>query len=232
MTDDHKARLKQHADMFFDQEMSMPGYEPPGDLFFNVFCDPNAYPEGEKTKMIIKENTVAQKLVDFKSVAESRNLSFTVGRHLACIDHVMASFWNIEVKRNSPTAKVPTRSHTSDAGWDLYADETTTILTGERRTIYTGISLGIPDSFVGLIWPRSGMAVKQGVDVLAGVIDSGYRGIVKVCLLNTGYDPVVIEHGDRIAQILFQEVPQFKMVVVDSLEETDRGEGGFGSTGN
>ena len=207
MTDDHKARLKQHADMFLDQELSTPGYEPPHkDLFFNVFCDPNTYPEGEKTN--------------------------TVGRHLACIDHVMASFWNIDVKLNTPTAKAPTRAHSSDAGWDLYADETTTILTGERRTIDTGISLGIPHSFVGLIWPRSGLAVKQGVDVLAGVVDSGYRGPVKVCLLNTGDDPVVINSGDRIAQILFQEVPQFSMVVVNELEETDRGKGGFGSTGN
>ena len=94
------------------------------------------------------------------------------------------------------------------------------------------MTLAIPNSFVGLIWPRSGMAVKQGVDVLAGVIDSGYRGEVKVCLLNTGNMPVTIDVGDRIAQILFQEVPKFKLVETTDLNETERNSGGFGSSGS
>ena len=75
------------------------------------------------------------------------------------------------------------------------------------------------------------MAVKKGIDVLAGVIDSGYRGEIKVCLLNTGWEPMVIEAGDRVAQILFQEVPKFKLVETKDLNETDRNSGGFGSSG-
>jgi len=178
----------------------------PKDLFFNVFANPNNYPVGESSN--------------------------TVGRNLECIDQVMDSFWKIDAIRKQPNAILPTQAHTSDAGWDLYSCEPKTILPSERATINTGISLAIPNSFVGLIWPRSGMAVKQGIDVLAGVIDSGYRGEVKVCLLNTGEEFVTIEAGDRIAQILFQEVPKFKLIETTDLNETDRNSGGFGSSGS
>ena len=187
-------------------DMQQRASKQPEDLFFNVFANPNYYPVEEKTN--------------------------TVGRHLECIDHVMSSFWNIEVQLNNENAKIPTQAHESDAGWDLYACEPKTILPNERQTINTGVSLAIPKSFVGLIWPRSGMAVKQGVDVLAGVIDSGYRGEIKVCLLNTGNMPVTIDNGDRIAQILFQEVPKFKLIEAEELNETDRNSGGFGSSGS
>ena len=84
-----------------------------------------------------------------------------------------------------------------------------------------------------MIWPRSGLAVKKGIDVLAGVVDSGYRGEIEVALLNTDFElPFTIEAGDRIAQILIQPVSQFDMVVVESLTDTDRGDGGFGSSGS
>ena len=178
----------------------------PQELFFDVFCNPDKYPMGESSN--------------------------TVGRHLECIDQVMGEFWTISLTRTQPNAIQPTQAHASDAGWDLYACEPKTILPNERAIINTGISLAIPKSFVGLIWPRSGMAVKQGIDVLAGVIDSGYRGEVKVCLLNTGNMPVIIEAGDRIAQILFQEVPKFKLIETTDLNETDRNSGGFGSSGS
>ena len=205
---DHQARKKQLADM---QERRS---KQPEDLFFNVFANPfvgselsvgNDYPEGETTN--------------------------TVGRHLECIDQVMGNFWEINLTRKQPNTKLPSKAHESDAGWDLYSCEPKTILPSERATVNTGVSLAIPKSFVGLIWPRSGMAVKQGVDVLAGVIDSGYRGEIKVCLLNTGNIPVTIEVGDRIAQILFQEVPKFKLNEVADLNETDRNSEGFGSSG-
>jgi len=197
---DHQARKKQLADM---QERRS---KQPEDLFFNVFANPNHYPEGETTN--------------------------TVGRHLECIDQVMGNFWEIDVVRKQPNGVIPTQAHSSDAGWDLYSCEPKTILPNERETINTGISLAIPNSFVGLIWPRSGLAVKKGIDVLAGVIDSGYRGEIKVCLLNTGEIPVAIEAGDRIAQILFQEVPKFKLIETTDLSETDRNSGGFGSSGS
>jgi len=141
----------------------------------------------------------------------------------------------IRIKKTSETATIPTKAHDSDAGWDLYADEDVIINPNTQRLISTGISMEIPDGTVGLIWPRSGLAVKKGVDVFAGVVDSGYRGEVKVCLFNAGSvwstPRVEIAKGDRIAQILFQHVPRFQLEEVFDLEEADRGEGGFGSSG-
>jgi dUTP pyrophosphatase len=129
-------------------------------------------------------------------------------------------------------ANLPTKSHRSDAGWDLYTVEGPfELMPGDRHIFYTGISFEIPEGYVGLIWPRSGMAVKKGIDVLAGEVDAGYRGEVKVCLLNTGDEPCTIRKGDRIAQILFQEVPNFDLEIVSEFSTSDRGEGGFGSTG-
>ena len=137
----------------------------------------------------------------------------------------------INLKKVEPHAKIPTRANQSDAGWDLYSLVTRSISPSQRVTIRTGISLQIPEEYVGLIWPRSGMSVKNGIDVLAGVVDSGYRGEIKVCLLNTSREWMDIKEGDRIAQILFQEVPHFQLQEVDILQNSDRGEGGFGSSG-
>ena len=137
----------------------------------------------------------------------------------------------IKVKKIEQEAIVPTRSNNDDAGWDLYSITTRNIAPSQRVTIRTGISLEIPEEHVGLIWPRSGMSVKNGIDVLAGVVDSGYRGEIKVCLLNTSREWMDIKEGDRIAQILFQEVPHFQLQEVEILQNSDRGQGGFGSTG-
>ena len=137
----------------------------------------------------------------------------------------------IKVKKIEEQAIIPTRSNSDDAGWDLYSITTRPIAPSQRVTIRTGISLQIPEEYVGLIWPRSGMSVKNGIDVLAGVVDSGYRGEIKVCLLNTSREWMDIKEGDRIAQILFQQVPHFQLQEVDILQNSDRGEGGFGSTG-
>ena len=137
----------------------------------------------------------------------------------------------IRVKRLSDKAIIPTRANSCDAGWDLYASKPRGLAPDQRAMFCTDISLEIPEGFVGLIWPRSGLSVKKGVDVLAGVVDSGYRGEVKVCLLNTGHEWLEVEEGDRIAQILFQEVPEFQLQEVDVLQNSDRGVGGFGSSG-
>ena len=137
----------------------------------------------------------------------------------------------IKVKKIEGQAIVPTRSNSDDAGWDLYSITTRPIAPSQRVTIRTGISLEIPEEYVGLIWPRSGMSVKNGIDVLAGVVDSGYRGEIKVCLLNTSREWMDIKEGDRIAQILFQEVPHFQLQEVEILQNSDRGQGGFGSSG-
>jgi len=137
----------------------------------------------------------------------------------------------IKVQKVCPHIPLPSKGHPSDAGWDLYANEDCTIGTWTRRLVDTGIKLEIPEGYVGLIWPRSGLSVKKGIDVFAGVIDSGYRGVVKVCLYNSSFENVDINRHDRIAQIIFQEVPSFNIGEVEMLDESPRDDGGFGSTG-
>ena len=137
----------------------------------------------------------------------------------------------IKVKKLSTSAITPTKANEFDAGWDLYASEDAIIDPSKAELISTDISFAIPDGYVGLIWDRSGMAAKRGLHRFAGVIDSGYRGEIKVCLWNSSDKYCVINAGERIAQILFQEVPSFTMVEVNSLDDTDRGTGGFGSSG-
>lgn len=125
----------------------------------------------------------------------------------------------------------PHYAHEGDAGFDLRASEELTIPAGGRVMTPTGLRLAIPDGYVGLVWDRSGLAAKHGIHCLAGVIDSGYRGEVKVVLQNLGDKPFVVERGMRIAQMLIQPVAGANLTRVESLEETARGEGGFGSTG-
>ena len=138
---------------------------------------------------------------------------------------------DIRVKKLSTSAITPTKANEFDAGWDLYASEDAIIDPSKAELISTDISFAIPDGYVGLIWDRSGMAAKRGLHRFAGVIDSGYRGEIKVCLWNSSDKYCVINAGERIAQILFQEVPAFTMVEVASLDDTERGIGGFGSSG-
>lgn len=137
---------------------------------------------------------------------------------------------NIKVKKISDTSRVPAKSNSSDAGYDLYSSEKVSIPAGATVLISTGICMSIPEGYVGLIWDRSSMGVK-GIHRHAGVIDSGYIGHIKVCLHNTTCDTYHVERGDRIAQIVIQEAPHFELEVVDSLEDSERGIGGFGSTG-
>ena len=128
-------------------------------------------------------------------------------------------------------AQSPTKSHNADAGFDLYASEDAIVRCRDRTVVKTGLSLRIPEGMAGLIWPRSGLSVKSGIDVLAGVIDSGYRGEIMVCLYNTSSEVVDIKRGDRIAQIIFQEVPSTTLILSDDLGASQRGSNGFGSTG-
>ena len=134
-----------------------------------------------------------------------------------------------EVKKLTESASIPTKDQ-HDAGWDLYADETVTIPAGVTVLVSTGIAMAIPKGYAGLIWDRSSMGVK-GLHRHAGVVDSEYRGPVKVCLHNTTKEPYSIERGDRVAQILIQEIPFFRIQEVKELDPTKRGSGGFGSTG-
>jgi dUTP pyrophosphatase len=138
----------------------------------------------------------------------------------------------IKVKLLSNEAKAPTKANQDDAGWDLYSTQDVCIKPGHRQVVSTGIAIAIPPGYVGLIWPRSGLSVKNGCDILAGVIDAGYRGEIKVCIQNC--DPtndINLSKGAKIAQILFQEIPKFELLEVDELDETDRNDKGFGSSG-
>lgn len=130
--------------------------------------------------------------------------------------------------------EVPTYAYPGDAGADLRSDENVTIPPGERRTVSTGTAIALPDGFVGLVHPRSGLAAKHGVTVLnaPGTVDAAYRGEIKVTLLNTDlHESFEIKVGDRIAQLLIQAVEKAQFIQVDHLPESHRGEGGFGSTG-
>jgi len=134
------------------------------------------------------------------------------------------------VKFLTPTAKLPTRAHADDAGLDLYADESALIPAHGRAWVKTGVTVAVPPAFVGLVWPRSGMA-GDGLSVDAGVIDCGYRGEVKVLVTNgTDLDAVILA-GQKIAQLLIQNIASPAMEVVIDLPKSGRGENGFGSSG-
>lgn len=139
----------------------------------------------------------------------------------------------MRIKLLDPEAKIPKRANSTDAGADLYSCEDVILNPHERKLIKTGIALEIPDGYYGRIEPRSGLAYKHGIDVLAGVIDSDYRGELGVVLYNTDLkNPLNIQKGDRIAQIIFEKHYNFNFEISEELSNTFRGDGGFGHTGN
>jgi dUTP pyrophosphatase len=125
----------------------------------------------------------------------------------------------------------PSYAYPGDAGADLCSSADTVIPARGKMLVPTGIRLALPEGHVGLIWPRSGMAVKNGIDCGAGVIDSQYRGEVKVLLFNHSDGEHFIKQGDRIAQLLVQKIETVEFLPVDDLDATDRDSSGFGSTG-
>lgn len=137
----------------------------------------------------------------------------------------------LRIKKLHPEAILPKYMREGDAGLDLHAVENVIIPPQERRTISTGIAMAIPPGYAGLIWDRSGLAAKHGITTLGGVIDSNYRGEWKVILHNLSAEPFTVEKGMRIAQLLIQPVQQKGIKEVQELEETERNENGFGSSG-
>lgn len=136
------------------------------------------------------------------------------------------------MKKVNPEAKLPNYAHPGDAGMDLFADESCVVEPGKRVLVGTGVAMKIPFGYVGLIWDKSGLAAKQGITLLAGVIDSGYRGEVKVVVQNLGHEPFEVVKGNKIGQMLIQAVAAPEIVDVEELDsDTSRSEGGFGSTG-
>jgi len=140
----------------------------------------------------------------------------------------------LRVKRLTNAARVPSRAHDGDAGMDLYAAEAVHLAPGARASVGTGIAIAIPEGYAGLVLPRSGLAARSGISVVnsPGLIDSGYRGEVRVLLLNTDREePFSVELGDRIAQLIVTPYAAESPIEVDDLDITTRGDGGFGSSG-
>lgn len=141
---------------------------------------------------------------------------------------------SVPIKLFDSELQPPAYAKKGDAGLDLRATEDVVILPGERALIGTGIALAIPEGYAGFVQPRSGLAVKHGMTIVntPGLIDSGYRGEIRIIALNTDTTQAInIKRGDRIAQLVIQEVPAVQLVLVDELESSERSDTGFGSSG-
>jgi len=137
----------------------------------------------------------------------------------------------IKIKKLREDSKIPTKGHPGDAGIDFYAIESVTFLPKSKHKIGTGVSVEIPLGFVGLVWDKSSIAFNKGLKTMGGVIDAGYRGEIFFNLFNTGDEEVVIEKGDKVAQMIIQKFEDCDIVESSDLLDSVRGEQGFGSTG-
>lgn len=137
------------------------------------------------------------------------------------------------VQRLDPGLPLPVRAHPGDAGVDLYAAESTMLAAGARAAVPTGLAVAIPDGYAGLVTPRSGLARRHGLGIVnaPGVVDSGYRGEIHVILVNHGSEVVSVERGERIAQLVVVPLAAAGWREVDGLPPSERGTGGFGSSG-
>ena len=137
----------------------------------------------------------------------------------------------LKVKKLHSDAKLPHFAHAGDAGMDLHSIDNYVIKPGARQKICTGISIEMPDGYVGLVWDKSSIAATHGLKHLGGVMDAGYRGEYIVTLINLSNKEYVISKGDKIAQVLIQKVERAEIEEVSEISETNRGAGAFGSTG-
>jgi dUTP pyrophosphatase len=137
----------------------------------------------------------------------------------------------LKVQRLTKTAQLPKRQHKGDAGYDLSSDEDIVIYPGEWKLVSTGIAFTVPNGTYGRIAPRSGFSYKKGTMIGAGVVDEAYCGEVKVLVFNLSKVEINIKQGDRIAQLILEKIETPEVIEVESLKETERGSGGFGSTG-
>jgi dUTP pyrophosphatase len=139
----------------------------------------------------------------------------------------------LPIQRLRPDARVPEHAYAGDAGFDLSACEPVELTPGERAVVPTGLAVAIPPGYAGFVQPRSGLAARHGITVVnaPGLIDSGYRGEIKVVLLNTDAEATfTAEAGDRIAQLVVVPIPAVELVEVERLPESERGAKGFGSS--
>ena len=138
---------------------------------------------------------------------------------------------HLPIRRLHEHAVIPEYATAHDAGLDLCTVAEVTVAPGERAVLPTGIAIALPAGYVGLIWDKSGVSTKRGVTTIAGVIDAGYRGEITVALYNIGHESQTFTVGTKVAQLLVQPVAQVSFTEVAELDETERGAGGFGSTG-
>ena len=137
---------------------------------------------------------------------------------------------SLNILRVSPQATLPTRAHPHDAGLDLYGLETVFLEPGQGRVVKTGIAIALPEGYVGLVADRSSLG-KKGIKTAGGIIDAGYRGEIHIVLWNISKESVELKQGDRIAQLLIFPIATPAVIEVDTLDTTDRGTKGFGSSG-
>lgn len=139
----------------------------------------------------------------------------------------------MKIQLRHPLAKIPTRANPWDAGADLYSVESGYLHPGERKLFDTGVAIELPDSYVGYVCPRSGLAVRKGISIVnsPGVVDSGYRGTLLINLINLGQEAHWVDVGDRIAQLIVQQVAFPEFVTADELSSSVRGANGWGSSG-
>lgn len=137
----------------------------------------------------------------------------------------------LRVKKVRPQAQLPAYAHEQDAGMDIRAAEAVDIAPGQRLAVPTGLAFQLPPGMVALVWDKSGRAVKDGLKTMAGVVDEGFTGEFLVVLVNVAAVPVHIAQGEKIAQVLIQKVEHVTIQEVDDVGVTQRGSGGFGSTG-
>ena len=149
-------------------------------------------------------------------------------------DQERTSLLRVPILKLDPSAIIPTQANPQDAGFDLYSIEEKKLAPFERAAVRTGLAIALPEGTVGLVHPRSGLALKQGLAVLnsPGTIDAGYRGEIKIILINLDSKSTIsISPGDRIAQLVIQEFKTVEFQLVSELATSDRGSGGFGSSG-
>ncbi|MES3005890.1 MAG: dUTP diphosphatase [Patescibacteria group bacterium] len=137
----------------------------------------------------------------------------------------------LKIKKLQSDALVPKYALLGDAAFDLYAQSSTTVSPGKHSQIPTGIAMAIPEGYVGLIWDKSSIAIREGIKTLGGVIDAGYRGEIIVGVVNLSEKEYTFEKGHKVAQMIIQERLHADIIEVEELNETIRGSGGFGSTG-
>lgn len=137
----------------------------------------------------------------------------------------------LKIKKLHPNAKLPSYAHPGDAGMDFFVLEKTIIKPGEHVGVKTGISMEIPEGYVGLLWDKSGLSIRHGLKLLGGVIDAGYRGEILAGIINLGKEEYIFEPGHKVIQMVIQKVERPDLIEASELSETSRGHGGLGSTG-